>query len=162
MLTKADVVQKLKDLGVTFEMEEHEAVYTIEEMERLGLDKRGEICKNLFLRDAPGKRHFLVVLCQDKQADLKILASKLNSSRLSFASEERLQKHLGLTKGSVSPLGMLNESSDGVEVVLDRDLASKPLVGVHPNDNTATVYMAFSDLERLLKGRGRSVTFVTL
>lgn len=162
MLTKGDVVQKLKDLGVTFEMEEHEAVYTIEEMERLGLDKRGEICKNLFLRDAPGKRHFLVVLCQDKQADLKILASKLNSSRLSFASEERLQKHLGLTKGSVSPLGMLNESSDGVEVVLDRDLASKPLVGVHPNDNTATVYMAFSDLERLLKGRGRSVTFVTL
>ncbi|HCL79084.1 MAG TPA: prolyl-tRNA synthetase associated domain-containing protein [Synergistaceae bacterium] len=162
MLTKDDVVQKLRELGVAFELEEHEAVFTIEEMERLGLDKRGEVCKNLFLRDAPGKRHFLVVLCHDKQADLSTLAAKLRASRLSFASEERLQKHLGLTKGAVSPLGMLNDGSDSVEVVLDRDLASKPLVGVHPNDNTATVYMAFAELERVLKGRGRSITFVTL
>ncbi len=162
MLTKGDVVQKLKDLGVTFEMEEHEAVYTIEEMEELGLHKKGEICKNLFLRDAPGKRHFLVVLCQDKQADLKNLAAKLGSSRLSFASEERLQKHLGLTKGSVSPLGLLNEGSGAVELVFDRDLLSKPLVGVHPNDNTATVYLSFDDLREMLQGRGKSVTMLSL
>lgn len=64
---------------------------------------KGSVCKNLFLRDAKGRQHFLVVLPGDRQADLGALAAALGSSKLSFASEERLMKHLGLTKGSVTP-----------------------------------------------------------
>lgn len=76
--------------------------------------------KNLFLRDAKGKRHFLVVLDKDKRADLKALQEQLSCSKLSFASEERLKKHLGLSRGSVTPLGILNDAQGMVELVFDR------------------------------------------
>ena len=81
--------------------------------------------KNLFLRDAKGKRHFLVVLDKDKRADLKALQEQLSCSKLSFASEERLKKHLGLSRGSVTPLGILNDAQGMVELVFDRDLIGR-------------------------------------
>jgi Ala-tRNA(Pro) deacylase len=75
---------------------EHPAVYTIEDMDGLELSKRGEVCKNLFLRDAKGRRYFLLVLRKEKQANLKQLAAQLATAHLSFASEERLMSVLKL------------------------------------------------------------------
>ena len=81
-----------------------------------------DVCKNLFLRDDRGKRHFLVVLDEAKSADLKAIRAQIGSSRLSFASEDRLMEHLGLIKGAVTPLGVLNDCAEGVEVLMDEDL----------------------------------------
>lgn len=79
------------------------------------------------------------------------LHTLLGTSKLSFASEDRLMRYLGLTKGAVTPLGILNDHDHAVEVVLDRDLEKHPRLGVHPCVNTATVWLAFSDLRRLIE-----------
>lgn len=152
----------LKENGVEYEIAEHEAVYTIEEMDRLGLKGKGCVCKNLFLRDAKGKRHFLVSFCGDKTADLKSLGELLGGVRLSFASEERLQKYLNLTKGSVTPLGVMYDTDSAIEVVLDADLEKENRIGVHPCENNATVFMDFADLERIISSNGNKVTVVRI
>ena len=160
MTEKEKTLQKLNDMKVTYEVEEHPAVYTIEEMEKLGIS--GDIAKNLFLRDAKGTRHFLVVLPKDKQADMKSIGARLGCSRLSFASEERLERYLKLSKGAVSPLGILNDAERRVEVVFDKDLTGKERLGVHPNDNTATVWMSFEALRDIVKRNGNRVHFIEL
>lgn len=99
-MTPPELYAYLDGMGISYEVEEHAPVFTIDEMRELGI--KGSVCKNLFLRDAKGRQHFLVVLPGDRQADLGALAAALGSSKLSFASEERLMKHLGLTKGSVT------------------------------------------------------------
>ena len=128
-----NVLDVLDNAGIRYRMVSHDPVYTIEEMERLHLDADAEIAKNLFLRDARGKRHFLVVLCSGKAVDLKALRGQLGTSALSFASEDRLKRFLGLEKGAVTPLGILNDEARAVEVLFDRELAGLPSLGVHPN-----------------------------
>jgi len=160
MTERQKALQKLDEMNVVYEIKEHPAVYTIEEMDNLGISV--DVVKNLFLRDSSGKRHFLVTLPKDKQADLKSIGEKLGSSRLSFASEDRLGRYLKLTKGSVTPLGILNDAECGVEVVFDKSLANKQRVGVHPNDNTATVWMSFDSLHNIVKRNGNTVHFIEL
>ena len=101
-----ETLNKLDALGIAYEKIDHPAVYTIDEMDNLGITFKCNVVKNLFLRDAKGKRHFLVVLDKDKKADLAGIRGQLGCSKLSFASEDRLMKHLQLTKGAVTPLGV--------------------------------------------------------
>lgn len=162
MEEKEKVLARLEALGIPYELTEHPAVYTIEEMDNLKITEKGDVCKNLFLRDAKGTRHFLVVLDKDKKADLKKIQEQLGSSRLSFASEERLMKHLGLSKGSVTPLGILNDAENTVEVVLDEDLKGRKRLGLHPNTNTATVWLDFEDVLKFIRADGHEITYVTL
>lgn len=67
-----------------------------------------------------------------------------------------------MEKGAVTPLGILNDEARAVEVLFDRDLAGLPSLGVHPNRNTATVFLTFSDLESLIRSHGNSVSFVAI
>ena len=156
------VLDALDAAGISYRLVEHEAVLTIEAMDRLHLEDGGVIAKNLFLRDAHGRRHFIVVLPGHKSADLKALRVRLGTSALSFASEERLKRFLGLEKGAVTPLGVPNDEERAVEVVFDRELAGFPSLGVHPNRNTATVFLAFADLEALVRAHGNPVSLVDL
>ena len=159
---REQVLQRLDALGIPYELEEHPAVFTIDEMEALGIGARGEVCKNLFLRDAKGRRHFLVVLPGEKRADLETLRAQLGSSKLGFASAERLERYLGLHQGEVTPMGVLNDREAAVEVVFDRDLERFPLLGVHPNDNTATLWLTFPDIRRVVEQNGNQIRYVTL
>ena len=162
MTEREKVFARLEELGVSYEVTEHPAVFTIGEMDALGLTAKGEVCKNLFLRDAKGRRHFLVVVPGEARADLRALAAQLESSKLSFASAERLEKHLGLKQGEVTPLGVLNDADAAVEVVFDRGLERFPCLGVHPNDNTATVWLSLADILRVVEGNGNEIRWVTL
>ncbi len=162
MYQKEEIYEFLKQKGIVFEKIEHAAVFTIAEVEALGIDREGKIAKNLFLRDAKGKRHFLVTIPEEKSVDLKSLAQKLDSSKLSFASEERLMKYLGLTKGSVTPLGVLNDEACEVEVIFDASLQHMPRFGVHPNDNTASVFLAVDDLEQIIRAHGNAFSYLEL
>ena len=137
---KQKVYDALAAAGIEYERVDHPPVFTIEEMDALELPHPEAVVKNLFLRDAKGKRHFLVVLPGHRQADLRTLGERLGT-KLSFASEERLEKYLGLTKGSVTPLGVLNDEDRAVELIFDEELKTMPLLGVHPNHNTATVFL---------------------
>ena len=156
MFGKQEVKAFLEEKNIPFEWVEHKAVFTIEEMEELGLESMDEIAKNLFLRDQKGKRHFLVVVKGMKQVNLKELGEKLGT-KLSFASEERLEKYMGLKKGAVTPLGILNDENCAVEVYMDEDLCKLERIGVHPNDNTASVYLSPADLLNIIKEHGNSL-----
>lgn len=151
----------LDDNGVRCELAEHEAVFTIDEMDKLDLARCGIIVKNLFLRDDKGKRHFLVCERFDKRADLRALGELLGT-KLSFASAERLDKYLGLSKGEVTPLGLMNDADAAVEVLLDADLDCGEKLGVHPCVNTASVFISYADLIRLIKLNGNKLTVIKL
>lgn len=157
---KQAVYDRLRALGVAFTVTEHPAVYTIDEMDSLGITLDGDVLKNLFLRDAKGKRHFLVALDKEKHANLDALRGQLESSKLSFASEERLERYLGLKKGAVTPLGVFQDTAGAVEVAFDRSLIGRAKVGVHPNDNTATVWLSFADLVGVIEASGHPVRYV--
>ncbi|NLM76034.1 MAG: prolyl-tRNA synthetase associated domain-containing protein [Clostridiaceae bacterium] len=156
------VLNKLDELDISYEIIRHKAVYTIEEMDELKELENYEIVKNLFLRDDKGKEHYLVVLMKDKRADLRNLRAQIESRHLSFASEKRLEKYLGLETGAVSPLGIINDSEAHVKVIFDKDLVGKENIGVHPNDNTATVILSFDDLVKVIEDNGNKVMYVDL
>lgn len=160
--TREAALQHLRELGLAYEMEEHPAVATIEEMEGLGLTGKGDVCKNLFLRDYKGRKHYLVVLDKDKRADFKTLAAQLSSTPLSFASPQRLAAYLGLEKGAVTPLGVVNDASHAVTVVIDSDLRGRRRLGVHPNVNTATVWLTPEALEQYVRSCGNPLVYLTL
>lgn len=157
-----NILKLLAELGIKFELLEHEAVYTVEESRRLRIFEKlnGQPCKNLFLRNKRGE-YFLLVLPADKRADLKLVAKLLNLPRLSFASEAELEEILGLHTGAVTPLGIINDGAKKVRLVIDAELQDKTLL-LHPNTNTATISLAFADLLKLILQTEHEYFLVTL
>ena len=123
---------------------------TVEESERLVPRLPGAKTKNLFLRDKKGARHFLVTVPHDMPVDLKALGAELGADRLGFASADRLMRYLGVTPGSVSLLGLMNDTAGAVDFVIDRRLWEAEAVHAHPLVNTATLVIAHAQLERFL------------
>ena len=154
------VFDALNKLNISYEMQEHQQVFTMDDLDALSIDKDGVIVKNLFLCDAKGKKHFLVVLKGNKRADLKAIRECIGSSALRFASEERLFKHMKLSPGSVSPFGILNDDACAVTVVFDEELKNESCVGAHPNDNSATIWLSFSDLVHVVQQHGNPILYL--
>ena len=150
----------LEQLSIVYTRYEHPPVYTVDEAKKYWQDIKGAHAKNLFLRNNKGNRHYLVVLEESKNADLRGLSEKLDAGKLSFASERRLSEHLGQETGAVSPFGLINDSKKAVIAVIDRDLSKNELVNFHPNVNTATVTIAYSDFEKFLRHCGNEVVYI--
>ncbi len=159
MTGQAVVYETLRRMGVVYEEVTHRPMFTIGDMMTISLPPDVTVAKNLFLRDHRGRRHFLVTLHPDKNADLKRLGDALQT-RLSFASDERLNAYLGLEKGSVSPFGVLNDREKNVEVFFDAALRPCPRVGVHPNRNTSTLLMPLADIVRVVQEHGNRTEFI--
>lgn len=159
---KEKVCGILDAAGISYERVDHPAAYTMEDLEQMDLPHKDAIAKNLFLRDSSGKHHFLVVVDGHRQVDLKALKVLIGSSRLSFASDERLEKYLGLTPGSVTALGILNDKEGAVKVIFDEALKQKDIIGVHPNINTAMLYLKLDDLVRFLTDHGHGPSWVCM
>jgi Ala-tRNA(Pro) deacylase len=150
-----DICAFLDDHGITYEKFDHPAVFTVEESNALDMKIPGKHTKNLFLRDKKGKRHILVTVAHEKQVDLKALAEALNvQQNLSFASPERLKQHLGVTPGSVTLLGLVNDTAHAVEFVIDQDVWDAEAVGCHPLTNTATLVVPHAGIEAFLTATG--------
>lgn len=160
--SEAKVYEVLNGLGIPYTRHEHPPVFTVEQAEQHWTNITGAHCKNLFLRNKKGNRHYLVILLTSKQADLKQLNAKLKEDRLSFGSAERLQKYLGLEPGAVSPFGLINDNQNDVIVIVDQDLRRADRVNFHPNVNTATVGIETADFERFLVWAGNEVRFFEL
>jgi Ala-tRNA(Pro) deacylase len=156
------VREALAALGISHELHAHPPVFTVDEAlaHWHGIDATH--CKNLFLRNKKGTRHYLVVAEHSREVDLKRVADLVGDDRLSFGSPERLARCLGLTPGSVSPFGLLNDAARDVRVVVDAGLRASARVGFHPNVNTATLVLATTDFERFLQSTGHVVQFVQL
>ena len=145
-----EVLDLLVGLGIAYIRHVHPPVFTVEEADRHWSGIDGCHCKNIFLRNKKGSRHYLVVLAHHKTLDIQNLALSLREDRLSFASAERLQKYLGLEAGSVSPFGLIHDANRDVQVVIDSDLRRCDRINFHPNVNTATVTISFVDFEKFL------------
>jgi Ala-tRNA(Pro) deacylase len=156
------VYDALNQLEIPYVRYEHIPVFTIPEIDELNLEMKGQHCKNLFVRNHNGHMHYLVLVSQEKRADLKDIAAQIGSSRLSFASEERLMKYLGLTPGSVTPFGLLNDEERKVTVLIDEDLKNNKNIIFHPNVNTASVSISYDDFEKFLKWRGNEYGYVKI
>jgi Ala-tRNA(Pro) deacylase len=156
---EARVLKVLDELGIGYTRREHPPVFTVEQAEKHWTDIQGAHCKNLFLRNKKGNRHYLVILLSRKQADLRGLNEKLNEDRLSFASPDRLHQYLGLEPGSVSPFGLINDRRKEVIVIVDQDLKNEDRVNFHPNVNTSTVGISAADFQRFLAWSGQTVRY---
>lgn len=156
-----NILKVLNDENIDYRIINHKRVYTIDEIKDINLDKEGLIPKNIFLRNANGKVHYLVTCHPDKKVDIKSLASNLNSTRLSFASPERLKKYLNVCKGSVSPLGFIYDENSEVIFVFDKELINKT-IGVHPNRNDYTIFIKFNDLVKLIEKHGNEIVYLDI
>ena len=144
------VLDRLRALGIAWERHEHPPVPTVEEAEKHWAGIEAAHCKNLFLRNQKGNRHYLVIIAHTKRADLRAVANQIGDGKLSFASPERLMTYLGVAPGSVSPAGLINDRAHHVRVFLDRDLKTAARISFHPNVNTATLTVSFEDFQRFL------------
>jgi Ala-tRNA(Pro) deacylase len=162
MEAEEKVYTTLDDLGIAYETHTHPPVYTVEEANQHWADIEGSHTKNIFLRNKKGSKHYLVIVEHAKKIDIKALQRKIMASTLSFASERRLQKYLGLSQGSVSAFGIINDENNEVEVVVDKDLLQQDKINFHPNVNTATVTISTEDFKKFLDQSGNKVKFIEL
>jgi len=157
-----DIYSFLESNGINYERFDHPAVFTCEEAERLVPQMPGAHTKNLFLRDRKGVRNILVVVGYEKSVDLKKLKDVLDVDKLSFASPERLQECLGLDPGSVSLLGLINDSDHAVELVIDESIWKAESILCHPLVNTATLVISREGIEKFLQVTGHEPTIVNV
>ena len=145
----------LDALAIPFEHHEHEAVFTVEESRGIKARIPGEHTKNLFLKDKDGN-FWLVTVPGEMRVDLKALPAAIGCKRVSFGKPDDMLELLGLTPGSVTPLGAIHAEPGRITVVLDRSLAEASQVNVHPLRNTATIGLSGADLLRLLEHWGHA------
>ncbi len=152
-MNKQETYQYLTEWGIAYEVTEHEAVYNMEELEAVALPYPEWDAKNLFVRDDKRRGYYLITVRGDKRVDLKAFRREHGLCVLSFASAEELSEMLGLTPGAVTPLGLLHDKEHRVRFYLDAAFEDNK-IGIHPNDNTATVWMQAEDLMALLRQNG--------
>lgn len=162
-MNKDEIYEYLRNKNIWFEITEHKAVYNMEELSEVNLPYPEADAKNLFVRDDKKRNYYLITVKGDKRVDLKAFRRKYETRPLSFASGDDLMKIMGLIPGAVTPLGILNDAEHKVQFFLDEAFLSSPgLVGVHPNDNTATVWLKAEDLMSLVKEHGNVVQMIQL
>lgn len=163
METKKDkVLQVLNALHINFDIYEHPPAPTIEEAQKYWKDIEAMHCKNIFFRNHKGDRHYLVIIEHTANLAIHDLEKRLKQGKLSFASPERMGKYLGVTPGSVSPFGLINDINHHVHLFLDETLLKATKISFHPNRNTYSVVIDFRDFIRFLEWTGNSFEFLQL
>jgi Ala-tRNA(Pro) deacylase len=161
MATEQNVLDRLQTLGVRWTLNEHEAVFTVEESARLHAEIAGLHTKNLFLKDAGGQ-YWIVTAPHDASVDLKALPAVIGSKKVSFGKAEDMERLLGVSPGAVTPLAAINDGDGAVCVVLDERMAGDEVVNVHPLRNTATLGLSGTDLVLFLTDVGHPPQVVAL
>lgn len=162
MIGQPELYKKLKQLDITFDYHEHPPLNTIEEAIKHKSWMDATFCKNLFFRNHKGKKHYLVVLHHAYQLDIHDLEKRLKQGKLSFASEWRMEKYLGLKPGSVSPFGLINDETNHTHIFFDENLKKSSKLSFHPNDNRATLNIGFEDFIKFMEDSGNSYEFLQL
>lgn len=157
-----EVLRVLTDLGIPYELTEHPPVPTVEDALPYWNQIDATHCKNLFFRNHKGNRHYLVVFRHEQQLRIRDLEQRLKQGKISFASPARMERYLGLSGGSVSVFGLINDRENHVHLFLDARLQSAEKISFHPNENTATLVIAFPDFLKFLDWSGNSYEFITL
>ena len=160
-LTKLETYHYLEKYQIPYEVVTHPAVFNMTDAQRLALPHPEAEAKNLLIRDTTKTHYYLLVIHGDKRVDLKQFRQAQHTRRLTFASPEELMTYLGVLPGAVTPLGVLNDTVHRVVVYLDQEFGPTDLIGVHPNENTATIWLQTQDLIALLRHHGNEVQVTT-
>lgn len=160
-MNKTETYQYLTEYNIVYEVSEHKAVFNMEEAESLDLPYPECDAKNLFIRDDKKRNYYLITVKGDKRVDLKEFRKQHGLRALSFASPEELSAVMGLIPGAVTPLGILNDVERRVHFYLDKSFIGGK-IGVHPNDNTATIWVQADELMDLIKKHGNAAEFTEL
>ncbi len=160
-MNKQEIYDYLNDKNIPYEVAEHQAVFNMEQLSEIELPHPDADAKNLFVRDDKKKNYYLITVKGDKRVDLKDFRRRYGTRPLTFASGDDLMSILGLIPGAVTPLGVLNDAEAKVKVFIDGDFTEGDgIIGVHPNDNTATVWLKVCDLIDIIKAHGNDVETV--
>ncbi len=157
-MNKFEIYSFLKNKNISFEVTEHEAVFTMDALANISLPYPELDAKNIFVRDDKKQNYYLISLIGNKKLDLKQFRRDNNTRPLSFASANELMDIMKLIPGAVTPFGVLNDVERKVQVFIDMDFTCEPsIIGVHPNDNTATIWLNINDLINIIKDNGNKV-----
>ena len=154
------VFKVLHNLGIEFDVHEHPPLDTIEIALKYWKNIDATHCKNLFFRNHKGNRHYLVIIKDTTPFNIRSLELKLKQGKLTFGSEKRLLKYLGVKPGSVSPFGLINDSEHHVHLFIDEQLQNTDKISFHPNDNTASLVIEYTDFIKYLQSMGNSYEFI--
>lgn len=157
------VYDLLEELAVPYVRLDHGAAGHVDACGEVGALLGVEICKNLFLCNRQKTDFYLLMMPGKKEFRTKDLSKQIGSSRLSFADEEAMRRFLNVTPGSVSVMGLMNDTENRVRLLLDRDVTAGEFIGCHPCINTSSLRIATKDLlEKFLPYVRHEPTFVTL
>ena len=162
-MNKKEVYDYLNKKNIKYEVIEHEAVRTMEESTKIGVLYPDGDAKNLFVRDDKKRNYYLITVKGDPRVDLKEFKNKHNTRTLSFASEKDLWDKMKLIPGSVTPLGLVNDNDKKIIFFLDKAFFNgSNMIAVHPNENTATVWLNVNDLVEIIKEHGNQINIVDI
>jgi Ala-tRNA(Pro) deacylase len=162
MLGQKELYDLLERLSIQFEYHEHPPLATIEDAKIHWKNYNSGRCKNIFFRNHKGDKHYLVILEHLRQLNIHDLEKRLRQGKLSFASDLRLKKHLGVEPGSVSPFGLINDTEHNVHLFIDEKLNEFDRLAFHPNINTASLVVSKSDFLKFLDYTGNTFEFIRM
>ena len=162
-MNKQEIYKFLNDKNIWHEITEHKAVFNMAELSEINIPYPEADAKNLFVRDDKKRNYYLITVKGNKKVNLKEFRKENNTRALSFASEDELKSIMGVIPGAVTPFGLLNDKELKVKFFIDKEFAKTGhLIAIHPNDNTATVYLKAEDLIDIIKEHGNQVDVITL
>ena len=162
-MNKDKIYELIKNKNIWYEITEHQAVYNMQELAQIQVPYPERDAKNLFIRDDKKRNYYLITVKGDKKVDLKEFRRNNNTRPLTFASSEDLMETLNLIPGAVTPLGVLNDKERKVIVFIDEFFKEEPsIIGIHPNDNTATIWLYTKDLIDIIKEHGNAVEIINI
>jgi Ala-tRNA(Pro) deacylase len=159
---RAAVITYLEEHQIPYEVHEHPPAPTVEEALPYWNKIDSAHCKNLFFRNHKGNKHYLVILDHRQQLNIRDLEQRLKQGKISFASPHRMEKYLGLSAGSVSAFGLINDQENHVHLFIDATLQSVDRISFHPNENNATLVITFASFIRFLESSGNTYEFIAL
>ena len=156
--TEIHVYDFLDKLGITYERIDHEPVETIEACQEIDrILAPAVVCKNLFLTNSREDQYYLLVMLENKKFRSSEVAGQIGSTRLSFASAEKMQEYLEIKPGAVSVMGLMNDHEHHVELLVDEELLEYKQLGCHPCFNTSSLRLRTKDvLEKFVPATGHS------
>lgn len=140
------VYDLLDSLGIEYLRTDHEHADTMEACNEIDAVLQVLICKNLFLCNRQKTKFYLLMMPGDKPFKTKELSKQIGSARLSFAPPEQMLEYLDITPGAVSIMGLMNDTENHVQLLVDEDVLKGEYLGCHPCVNTSSLKLKTSDV----------------
>ncbi len=156
MLGENELIKTIQEFGYKYKIHKHAPLHTVQDSVKLRGKIEGSHSKNLFLKNK--KNQFYLFSClENTRIDLKKISKSLNAGNISFANEKYLYEYLGVSPGSVTPFGLLNDKKNCVFFYLDKDFLNEKIVNFHPLTNTSTLSLEINDFIKFLTKNNKKV-----